>query len=104
MAGFRLLATLKGLRGTVFDVFGYSAERRFEKELLRQYEQDLDLIVARLEPGLLEAAAGLASVPALIRGFGYVRHASADKAAGERARMLKRFSGNPVERVLQAAE
>ncbi|MBX3582036.1 MAG: indolepyruvate ferredoxin oxidoreductase family protein [Rhizobiaceae bacterium] len=103
MAGFRLLATLKGLRGTVFDVFGYSAERRFEKELLRQYEQDLDLIVARLEPGLLEAAAGLASVPALIRGFGYVRHASADKAAGERARMLKRFSGNPVERVLQAA-
>ena len=44
MKGFRLLAALKGLRGTVFDVFGYSAERRMEKALLARYEGDLELI------------------------------------------------------------
>ena len=36
MKGFRLLAALKGLRGTAFDLFGYSAERRMERQLLAQ--------------------------------------------------------------------
>ena len=38
MKGFRLLAALKGLRGTPFDLFGYSAERRMERRLLAEYE------------------------------------------------------------------
>src|SRR5690606_26066747 len=37
MKGFRLLAALKGLRGTALDVFGYSAERRAERALLADY-------------------------------------------------------------------
>ncbi len=104
MKGFRLLAALKGLRGTAFDVFGYSAERRFERELLAQYEQDLDLILGLLTPDKMEAAAALASVPSLIRGYGHVKRASADTASGERARLLKRLSDPPVAPVLQAAE
>ena len=44
MPAFRVLSALKGLRGTAFDVFGYTQERKFERELLLQYEQDLDLI------------------------------------------------------------
>ena len=104
MKGFRLLAALKGLRGTAFDVFGYSAERRFEGELLAQYEQDLDLILGILSPDKIEAAAALASVPSLIRGYGHVKRASADTASGERARLLKRLSDTPVAPVLEAAE
>ncbi|TIM37606.1 MAG: hypothetical protein E5Y69_14990, partial [Mesorhizobium sp.] len=88
MKGFRLLAAMKGLRGTVFDVFGYSTERRMERQLLVQYEADLELVAAALAPGKVEAAAALASVPALIRGYGHVRQASAEKAAGERQRLL----------------
>ena len=34
MNGFRVLAALKGLRGTAFDLFGYTAERRMERALL----------------------------------------------------------------------
>jgi indolepyruvate ferredoxin oxidoreductase len=104
MKGFRLLTALKGLRGTAFDVFGYSAERRFERGLLAQYEQDLDLILGLLAPDKVEAAAALASVPSLIRGYGHVKRASADTASGERARLLKRLSDPPVAPVLQAAE
>jgi indolepyruvate ferredoxin oxidoreductase len=104
MKGFRLLAALKGLRGTALDVFGYSGERRFERALLAQYEQDLDLIRNALTADKVEAAAALASVPSLIRGYGHVKRASADTASGERARLLKRLSDPPVAPVLQAAE
>lgn len=104
MKGFRLLAALKGLRGTAFDVFGYLEERRFERDLLGQYEQDLDLIRGVLSPDRIEAAAALASVPSLIRGYGHVRRASADTASAERARLLKRMSDAPAAPVLRAAE
>ena len=56
-----------------------------ERRLLAQYEGDLDLIERSLAPGKIDAAAALASVPALIRGYGHVKQASADKAAGERS-------------------
>jgi indolepyruvate ferredoxin oxidoreductase len=104
MKGFRLLVAFKGVRGTVFDIFGYSGERRFEKALLVQYEQDLDLIERVLTPDRVEAAAALASVPSLIRGYGHVKRANAEAASGERARLLRRLSGAPLAPVLQAAE
>ena len=104
MKGFRLLSALKGLRGTAFDVFGYSAERRAERALLAQYRDDLDLIERMLEPARIEAATALASVPALVRGYGHVRQAAAEKAAGERARLLERLTGPLPEPALRAAE
>ncbi|TIU29040.1 MAG: hypothetical protein E5W38_22275, partial [Mesorhizobium sp.] len=68
------------------------------------YEADLDLIAAALAPGRVEAAAALASVPALIRGYGHVRQASAAKAAEERSRLLQRLSQSMPVPVLNAAE
>jgi indolepyruvate ferredoxin oxidoreductase len=104
MQAFRVLAVLKGLRGTAFDIFGYNAERRLEKRLLAQYEDDLDLIARRLSASSVEAAAALASVPALVRGYGYVKHASVERAAAERARLVERFTGTEVSPEFQAAE
>ena len=34
MPVFRMLAKMKGLRGTAFDIFGYSADRKLERELI----------------------------------------------------------------------
>jgi indolepyruvate ferredoxin oxidoreductase len=104
MKGFRLLAAMRSLRGTAFDLFGYTAERRMERQLLREYEADLDLIAAALAPGRVEAATALASVPALIRGYGHVRQAGAAKAAGERSRLIERLNQAPAEPSLRAAE
>jgi indolepyruvate ferredoxin oxidoreductase len=104
MSGFRLLAALKALRGTAFDVFGYSAERKLERRLLADYEADLDLIARKLAAGRIEAAAALASVPQLIRGFGHVKQANAAKAAAERKRLIERLDAPAGERALQAAE
>jgi len=104
MTGFRVLAAMKGLRGTVLDVFGHSAERRMERRLLADYEADLDLIAARLTAERLEAAAALASVPQLVRGFGHVKEANARKAAEERRRLLARLDMAAGAPRLEAAE
>jgi indolepyruvate ferredoxin oxidoreductase len=104
MKGFHALAALKGLRGSSLDVFGYFPERRMERRLLAEYESDLDLVARSIAPGKIEAAAALASLPALIRGYGHVKQASAQKAAEERERLLKRFAMEPAEQVLAAAE
>jgi len=104
MKAFRLLASLKGLRGSALDVFGYSAERRMERDLLARYEADVDRIARVLTPARIEAAAALASVPALIRGYGHVKQASVEKAAGERARLVARLENAEAKPELEAAE
>jgi indolepyruvate ferredoxin oxidoreductase len=105
MTGFRILASLKGLRGTVFDPFARTAERRMERRLLADYEADLETIRAMLAPGGIDAAAALASVPDLIRGYGHVKLASVTKAAPEADRLRRRLAGEEMPgRTLAAAE
>ncbi|PRD40692.1 indolepyruvate ferredoxin oxidoreductase family protein [Phyllobacterium phragmitis] len=86
--GFSVLARLKRLRGTAFDPFGRTAERRMERRLLARYEADLDLIERVLAPGRVRIATELASIPFLIRGFGHVKEENAGKAEQERLRLL----------------
>jgi indolepyruvate ferredoxin oxidoreductase len=100
---FRLLAKLKFLRGTVLDPFGYTAERKTERQLVRDYETLLDELLAKLAPDNHHLAVGLASIPEKIRGFGHVklRHLAATKA--EETALLEQFraGGAPL---LKAAE
>ncbi|MCO5145471.1 MAG: indolepyruvate ferredoxin oxidoreductase family protein [Aquamicrobium sp.] len=103
MKGFAALAAMKGLRGSVLDVFGYTSERRMERRLLAEYEADLDVIRAALAPDRIAAAAALASAPALIRGYGHVKEESVRKARAERERQVKRLAAPPAP-VLKAAE
>jgi len=104
MGLFRLLASARGLRGSIADPFAYSAERRMERKLLTRYEADLARIASGLTPERMEAAAGLANIPSLIRGFGHVKAANAAKADAERERLLARFDKPEAPRRLQAAE
>jgi indolepyruvate ferredoxin oxidoreductase len=103
MKAFGVLAALKGLRGTAFDIFGYSEERRMEKRLLADYEGDLDRIAGALSPERVDAAVALASVPTLIRGFGHVKAANAAKAAGERERCLTFLTDSGKAKALRPA-
>ncbi|MDB5593110.1 MAG: indolepyruvate ferredoxin oxidoreductase family protein [Hyphomicrobiales bacterium] len=73
MHAFRALAKLKGLRGTPFDPFGRTSERRMERALLASYEALLDEIAAGLDPANHDVYAALAALPQRIRGFGHVK-------------------------------
>jgi indolepyruvate ferredoxin oxidoreductase len=91
------------LRGTPFDLFGYSAERRIERRLVADYEALLDEVLSKLTADNHPLAVGLAAIPEKIRGFGHVkaRHLAAAKA--DEAALLEQFrSGKPP--LLKAAE
>ncbi|MBV1902851.1 MAG: indolepyruvate ferredoxin oxidoreductase family protein, partial [Marinosulfonomonas sp.] len=84
--GFRILAPMKRLRGTPFDPFGYSAERRMERGLIRQYERDMAPLLDGADS--LDAAVALAALPMQIRGFGPVKEASYATAMKRRDELL----------------
>jgi indolepyruvate ferredoxin oxidoreductase len=88
---FRRLARLKRLRGTWMDVFGYSAERRMERRLIRDYEEMIEALVSGLSPANHHTAVALASLPEQIRGFGHVKRAAVDAAAVRKQGLLREF-------------
>ncbi len=100
---FKLLAKLKPLRGTAFDPFGYSAERRTERALIADYEAMLDEVLAKLDAGNHHIAVGLAAIPEKIRGFGHVKMRHLKAAKSDEAALLDQFraGGAPL---LKAAE
>ncbi|HSG22583.1 MAG TPA: indolepyruvate ferredoxin oxidoreductase family protein, partial [Azonexus sp.] len=88
---FKQLAGFKKLRGGALDVFGKTAERRQERQLIDDYIKLLDLIVARLNPANHAAAVALASVPDEIRGYGHVKEKNLAAAKALQAQHLQVF-------------
>ncbi|WP_323769102.1 indolepyruvate ferredoxin oxidoreductase family protein [Antarctobacter sp.] len=100
---FRLLARMKRLRGTPFDPFGRTEERRMERALIAQYEADMGEWLPKARPETMEALLALAELPLQIRGFGPVKAANEAKAAKRREELLSvlRQGGAPLK---EAAE
>lgn len=80
---FGMLRRMKRLRGTVFDPFGYTQERREERRLIAEYRELVRSLAPRLTVDNVDAAIALAKAAQNIRGFGPVKLASiADYHAG----------------------
>jgi len=90
-SAFRLLAGLKGLRGTWADPFARTAERRAERALAATYAGDVETILARLPDGDYGLLCEIARLPDGVRGFGPVKEARMAAAAGKRAVLLARL-------------
>jgi indolepyruvate ferredoxin oxidoreductase len=71
--GFKVLAKLKGLRGTAMDVFGKTEERVTERALIREYMQHIDRVLEKLSDSTHAHALDVARVPETIKGFGHVK-------------------------------
>lgn len=98
---FRLLARLKGLRGTAFDIFGYTAERRAERRLARDYEATVEELLRTLDADNHALAVEIAALPDRIRGFGHVRAGAMAETAGRRDELLAAWR-NPESRASAA--
>lgn len=85
---FPLFVRLKFLRATPFDVFGYTAERRMERALIKQYERDMAEVLPLLSDATRDAIVALAELPLQIRGFGPVKAANEAQAAKRREELL----------------
>jgi indolepyruvate ferredoxin oxidoreductase len=101
---FGVLAQLKSLRGTAFDPFGYTAERRAERQLVGDYESLLDEVIAKLAPENHHVAVGLAAVPEKIRGYGHVKQRHIAAAKADEAALLDQFRAGGGAPMLKAAE
>ena len=89
MPVFRLLARMKSLRGTPMDIFAWSEDRRLEKQIIRDYETDINLIEKVMNDSNgrnfnYSAAQQLAEIPGMIRGYGPVKEENYLKAKAKR--------------------
>ncbi|MCP3732115.1 indolepyruvate ferredoxin oxidoreductase family protein [Sphingomonas sp. MG17] len=71
-----VLARGRRLRGSPFDPFGYSAERRKERSLIVDYERLVDTLLAGLGPATIGTAVRIAAMAEEIRGYGHVKEAA----------------------------
>ncbi|WP_407165856.1 indolepyruvate ferredoxin oxidoreductase family protein [Bradyrhizobium sp. ORS 111] len=97
---FSILARLKGLRGTAFDIFGYTAERRMERALPGEYSAMIMRHLDGKNPLDLPRLVALAKSADLVRGYGHIKEANVARYRGECAR-LEGAIGRPMA---QAAE
>jgi len=86
-----LLARFRFLRGTPFDPFGWTAHRRRERALVREYEATLEELLAGISPETHELAVAIASLPEQIRGFDLVKERHLAEAAARQAELLASF-------------
>lgn len=92
---FKVLAKFKKLRGTPFDPFGRSEERRTERRLITGYETLIEEILDHLSQNNFEKACELATVAQSIRGFGHVKEKSIAEAKAKEQLLLRAFRIGP---------
>ena len=91
MTAFRLLARFKFLRGTAFDPFGRSQERKMERQLAREYAEHIRELLPNLSSANHALMVELAKIPEHIRGFGHVKEEHVEKALARREALLKQL-------------
>ena len=96
MKAFGMLAKLKGLRGGMFDVFGYTAERKMERALIAEYRNTVGGLLPKLNATNLSQAVAIASIPEDIRGYGHVKERHLKAAKEKEASLLANF-GKAIE-------
>jgi indolepyruvate ferredoxin oxidoreductase len=103
LKAFALLAKFRFLRGTAFDLFGYTAERKTERRLVSDYEQLLEELLERLTPANHHVAVALATIPEKIRGYGPIKQRHLAAAKAEEAALREEFRSGTAS-FLKAAE
>ena len=99
LPAFKLLAKFKFLRGTAFDPFGYTAERKVERALIGEYEGLVGELLATLTATNHDLAVHLASVPDDIKGYGHVKDAHLAKARRKQGELLQQWRNQVAAKI-----
>jgi indolepyruvate ferredoxin oxidoreductase len=95
MPVFRLMAKMRVLRGTAFDIFGHSADRKLERDLISGYEKDIAHVLSVLSPLTLDTAIEILALPDRIRGYGPVKEKSVMDAKARYAQLAADLANPP---------
>lgn len=101
LTAFRLLAPFKRLRGTALDIFGYTAERKMERQLIADYESMIADILSKLTAANYDGAVALAELPEQVRGFGHVKERHVEQMLAEKDRLWAQFE--MADRIIKVA-
>ncbi|MBA6412800.1 indolepyruvate ferredoxin oxidoreductase family protein [Parahaliea sp. F7430] len=93
LRAFALLARCRSLRGSRFDIFGYSDERRQERADILDYEEILELVVAELRADNYQVALTLARLPAQLRGFGHIKERNREQYQLHKQSLIAQLRG-----------
>jgi indolepyruvate ferredoxin oxidoreductase len=95
---FRVLSTLRGLRGTPFDIFGRTQERKTERALIGEYRASIEDVLATLGADNHALAVEIARIPEQIKGFGHVKERNLATARVQWARLADQWKADPAQR------
>ena len=99
LTGFRVLAKLKGLRGTALDIFGKTEERRTERALIGEYRASIEHLLPTLSAANHATAVEIARIPEQIKGYGHVKERHLAAARQKWAALVAEYDqGKPVQR------
>ena len=87
-----ILRWLKFLRGTKFDIFGYTKERQQERQLIKNYRGYINAILPKLTPYNHKLAVEIATIPDSIRGFGHVKSHNIKNAQQQETKLMKTWN------------
>ncbi len=104
MPVFRTVAKFRFLRGTALDIFGRSADRKLERELIAAYEKDVATVIGTLSPVTIDTAVELLSLPDGIRGYGPVKEKASKDAAARHTQLVADLANPPTAPRQIAAE
>jgi indolepyruvate ferredoxin oxidoreductase len=96
LSAFRALAKLKVLRGTAFDPFGRTEERRTERALIVEYREAIEEVLRTLGPANLGLAIEIARVPEMIRGYGHVKQRHLEAARPKWDALMADWRAGPL--------
>jgi indolepyruvate ferredoxin oxidoreductase len=98
LTAFRLLAKMKGLRGTAFDIFGKTEERKMERALIAEYRASIEKLLPALNATNAATAVEIARIPEQIKGFGHVKERNVAAAKAKWAQLEEAFAASPMQR------
>ena len=94
---YRLLAKFKFLRGTPFDIFGHSSERRGERARIATYEQTVRELLGNLTRDNHALAVEIALLPLQERGFGHVKQVNMDGTSAQETELMNDWRNPPSQ-------
>ena len=95
---FRVLSKLRGLRGTPFDIFGKTEERRTERALIGEYRRSIEQVLAKLAADNHALALEIARMPEQIKGFGHVKERNLAAARPLWDKLMRQWEQRQPER------
>lgn len=80
LRALKFVTKFKKLRGTAFDIFGYSSERKMERALIKEYEELVTKVLDKLNKDNYELCLEILELPLSFKGYGHVKEKNVKNA------------------------